>query len=184
MTETLQVSELLERNPSQLCRRPDAARRHRSRPGSRGECLSSRLSRSRTFDAKLRARMRVEFKRLQRDYRATMLYVSHDQLEAMTMADRIVLINKGRVEQIAPPQELFDRPATLFAATFVGEPAMNVFDAKLLEQDGASVSPSVNPASRSTVNGWEMESLFRRLRTILQAFVPSMSPWLMPARQE
>ena len=64
------------------------------------------------LDAKLRARMRVEFKRLQRDYRATMLYVSHDQLEAMTMADRIVLINKGRVEQIAPPQELFDRPAT------------------------------------------------------------------------
>ena len=63
-----------------------------------------------------------------------MLYVSHDQLEAMTMADRIVLINKGRIEQIAAPQDMFDRPATLFAATFIGEPVMNTMPAVLRER--------------------------------------------------
>jgi ABC-type sugar transport system ATPase subunit len=68
-----------------------------------------------------------------------MLYVSHDQLEAMTMADRIVLINAGRVEQIAAPQILFDRPETLFAATFVGEPVMNTLPARLGEHDGRHV---------------------------------------------
>src|SRR5690606_24841561 len=86
------------------------------------------------LDAQLRARMRLEFKRLQRDFDATMLYVSHDQLEAMTMADRIVLINKGRIEQIDRPQELFDRPQTTFAATFIGEPAMNILPARLVEE--------------------------------------------------
>jgi ABC-type sugar transport system ATPase subunit len=80
--------------------------------------------------------MRLEFKRLQRDFNATMLYVSHDQLEAMTMADRIVLINKGRIEQIDRPQELFDRPETTFAATFIGEPAMNILPARLVEDGG------------------------------------------------
>lgn len=135
VTETLQVSELLERYPSQL----SGGQMQRVAIGralvreANVYLLDEPISH---LDAKLRARMRVEFKRLQRDYRATMLYVSHDQLEAMTMADRIVLINQGRVEQIAPPQELFDRPKTLFAATFVGEPAMNVFEAQLLEQDG------------------------------------------------
>lgn len=88
------------------------------------------------LDAQLRARMRLEFKRLQRDFNATMLYVSHDQLEAMTMADRIVLINKGRIEQIDRPQELFDRPQTTFAATFIGEPAMNILPARLVEDGG------------------------------------------------
>ncbi len=88
------------------------------------------------LDAQLRARMRLEFKRLQRDFNATMLYVSHDQLEAMTMADRIVLINKGRIEQIDRPQELFDRPQTTFAATFIGEPAMNILPARLAEEAG------------------------------------------------
>lgn len=87
------------------------------------------------LDAQLRARMRVEFKRLQRDFDATMLYVSHDQMEAMTMADRIVLINKGQIEQIAPPQEMFDLPQTMFAATFIGEPTMNTLDARLIERD-------------------------------------------------
>ncbi|MEX0347402.1 MAG: ABC transporter ATP-binding protein [Rhizobiaceae bacterium] len=88
------------------------------------------------LDAQLRARMRVEFKRLQRDFNATMLYVSHDQLEAMTMADRVVLINKGRIEQIDRPQDLFDRPRTIFAATFVGEPTMNTMPVNLVVQSG------------------------------------------------
>ena len=88
------------------------------------------------LDAQLRARMRVEFKRLQKEFDATMLYVSHDQLEAMTMADRIVLINQGKIEQIDRSQDMFDRPRTLFAATFVGEPVMNTVPVKPVARNG------------------------------------------------
>lgn len=133
VAETLQISELLERRPTEL---------------SGGQMQRVAIGRALVrdadvflldepishLDAQLRARMRVEFKRLQREFEATMLYVSHDQLEAMTMADRIVLINEGRVEQVAPPQTLFDEPATLFAATFVGEPRMNTLPARLHEE--------------------------------------------------
>lgn len=135
VAETLQVEQLLARYPSQL----SGGQMQRVAIGRalvrEANCylLDEPISH---LDAKLRARMRVEFKRLQRDFRATMLYVSHDQLEAMTMADRIVLINKGGVEQIAQPQHLFDRPDTLFAATFIGEPAMNTLPARLLDEGG------------------------------------------------
>ncbi|SDN04100.1 ABC transporter ATP-binding protein [Ensifer sp. YR511] len=135
VAETLQIVKLMERRPNQL---------------SGGQMQRVAIGRALVrdadvflldepishLDAQLRARMRVEFKRLQREFKATMLYVSHDQLEAMTMADRIVLINKGRVEQIAAPQELFDRPETLFAATFVGEPPMNTMKAVVRETAG------------------------------------------------
>lgn len=135
VAETLQVGELLGRYASQL----SGGQMQRVAIGralvreANVYLLDEPISH---LDAKLRARMRVEFKRLQRDFKATMLYVSHDQLEAMTMADRVVLINKGRVEQVAPPQQLFDRPETLFAATFVGEPAMNTFSVNLSEESG------------------------------------------------
>lgn len=133
VAETLQISELLDRRPTEL---------------SGGQMQRVAIGRALVrdadvflldepishLDAQLRARMRVEFKRLQREFQATMLYVSHDQLEAMTMADRIVLINEGRIEQVAPPQTLFDEPATLFAATFVGEPQMNTLAAQLHEE--------------------------------------------------
>ena len=136
VADTLQIETLMDRYPSQL----SGGQQQRVAIGRAlvrdAACylLDEPISH---LDAKLRARMRVEFKRLQREFEATMLYVSHDQLEAMTMADRIVLINKGRVEQVAAPQVLFDRPQTLFAATFVGEPAMTVLPAHLTEADGA-----------------------------------------------
>jgi ABC-type sugar transport system ATPase subunit len=136
VAETLQVEQLLERYPSQL----SAGQMQRVAIGralvrdASVYLLDEPISH---LDAKLRARMRVEFKRLQRDFKATMLYVSHDQLEAMTMADRIVLINRGSIEQIATPQVLFDCPDTLFAATFVGEPAMNALPARLSQHVGS-----------------------------------------------
>jgi ABC-type sugar transport system ATPase subunit len=136
VAETLQVEQLLARYPSQL----SGGQMQRVAIGralvrqANVYLLDEPISH---LDAKLRARMRVEFKRLQRDFQATMLYVSHDQLEAMTMADRIVLINEGNIEQIAPPQKLFDCPDTLFAATFIGEPAMNAIPARLSEEGGA-----------------------------------------------
>ncbi|MFO1151724.1 MAG: ABC transporter ATP-binding protein [Alsobacter sp.] len=132
---TLQVERMMARYPSQL----SGGQQQRVAIGRAlvrdAHCylLDEPISH---LDAQLRARMRVEFKRLQRDYKATMLYVSHDQLEAMTMADRIVLINKGEIEQIAAPQALFDRPDTIFAATFIGEPAMNTLPAELGDRDG------------------------------------------------
>ena len=76
------------------------------------------------LDAKLRAHMRVELKRLQREVNSTTLFVSHDQLEAMTMGDRIVVMNMGEIQQFDTPQRTFDMPANIFVAAFVGEPSM------------------------------------------------------------
>ena len=77
------------------------------------------------LDAKLRVQMRAEIKSLHRRLRSTSIYVTHDQVEAMTMADRIVVMNGGRIEQQGTPEELYDRPQTLFVAGFIGSPAMN-----------------------------------------------------------
>jgi multiple sugar transport system ATP-binding protein len=78
------------------------------------------------LDAKLRVQMRAEIKELQRRLATTMIYVTHDQVEAMTMADRIVVLRDGRVEQIGSPLELYDTPANTFVAGFIGSPSMNL----------------------------------------------------------
>jgi multiple sugar transport system ATP-binding protein len=83
------------------------------------------------LDAKLRVAMRAEIKALHQRLKTTTVYVTHDQIEAMTMADRIVVMHDGIVEQIGTPLELFDRPGNLFVAQFIGSPAMNVFDGKV-----------------------------------------------------
>jgi len=88
------------------------------------------------LDAKLRVQMRTEIKALHQRLRTTSVYVTHDQIEAMTMADRIVVMHDGRVEQIGTPLELYDRPANLFVAGFIGSPAMNLFDGTLRRADG------------------------------------------------
>ena len=80
------------------------------------------------LDAKLRVAMRAEIKALHQRLKTTTVYVTHDQVEAMTMADRIAVMNDGRVEQLGEPLELYDNPANLFVAQFIGSPAMNVFD--------------------------------------------------------
>jgi len=81
------------------------------------------------LDAQLRVDMRREIRSLQQRLGITMLYVTHDQLEAMTMADQVVLMRSGRVEQDGPPADLYERPATIFAARFIGSPGMNVLPA-------------------------------------------------------
>jgi multiple sugar transport system ATP-binding protein len=80
------------------------------------------------LDAKLRVQMRAELKEIHRRLQTTTIYVTHDQIEAMTMADRIVVMRGGTVEQIGPPLDLYDRPANLFVAGFIGSPAMNLLD--------------------------------------------------------
>jgi sn-glycerol 3-phosphate transport system ATP-binding protein len=80
------------------------------------------------LDAKLRVQMRVEIKRLQRSLGTTSVYVTHDQLEAMTLADRLVVLNGGNIEQIGAPIDVYDKPASTFVASFIGSPAMNLLD--------------------------------------------------------
>jgi multiple sugar transport system ATP-binding protein len=80
------------------------------------------------LDAKLRVQMRAEIKALHQRLKTTTVYVTHDQVEAMTMADRIAVMNDGRIEQLGEPLELYDRPTNLFVAQFIGSPAMNVFE--------------------------------------------------------
>ncbi|MFC4171408.1 ABC transporter ATP-binding protein [Microvirga sp. GCM10011540] len=81
------------------------------------------------LDAQLRVQMRVEIRRLQQALAATAIYVTHDQIEAMTMGDRIVVMNKGRIEQVGTPAELYERPANRFVASFIGSPSMNFLNA-------------------------------------------------------
>jgi sn-glycerol 3-phosphate transport system ATP-binding protein len=89
------------------------------------------------LDAQLRGDMRREIRALQQRLGITMLYVTHDQIEAMTMADRVILMRGGRIEQNGAPEELYERPATIFTARFVGTPAMNVLAAPALGEGGA-----------------------------------------------
>jgi multiple sugar transport system ATP-binding protein len=91
------------------------------------------------LDADLRAQMRVEIARLHARLDTTMIYVTHDQVEAMTLADRIVVLNGGRIEQVGAPVELYDRPANLFVAGFLGQPKMNFVSATLRAEDDAPV---------------------------------------------
>ena len=89
------------------------------------------------LDAKLRNQMRAEIIKLRQRINTTFVYVTHDQTEAMTLGDRIVIMRDGFVQQIGTPQEVFDHPANLFVAGFIGTPQMNFFDAKLLKRNGA-----------------------------------------------
>ena len=88
------------------------------------------------LDAKLRAQMRTEISKLHKKLGTTFIYVTHDQTEAMTLGDRIVIMKDGIVQQVGTPQEVFDHPANIFVAGFIGMPQMNMFDAKLVEQSG------------------------------------------------
>ena len=89
------------------------------------------------LDAKLRVEMRAEISRIQRDLGVTTIYVTHDQTEAMTMGDRVAVMRGGFLQQVARPQELYDRPVNLFVAEFIGSPAMNLVEADLAREDGA-----------------------------------------------
>lgn len=132
----LGLTELLRRKPSALSggqrQRVALARAMVRDPGAflMDEPLSN-------LDAKLRSATRAELIGLHRRLGATFLYVTHDQVEAMTMADRIALLNEGRVEQVGTPTELYDRPRSTFVAGFLGAPPMNLFPAVVTERGGS-----------------------------------------------
>jgi sn-glycerol 3-phosphate transport system ATP-binding protein len=129
----LGLEKLLDRKPSQLSGgQQQRVALGRAIVAETRVCLMDEpLS---NLDAQLRVEMRREIRALQRRLGMTMLYVTHDQVEAMTMADQVVLMRNGRIEQDAPPAELYEKPATIFAARFVGTPPMNVLPATLVPE--------------------------------------------------
>src|SRR3954470_14401131 len=92
------------------------------------------------LDAKLRVQMRAEIAKLQNDLGVTTIYVTHDQIEAMTMGDRVAVMRKGEIQQVDDPQTLYDRPVNLFVGGFIGSPAMNMVEATLERQNGSIVA--------------------------------------------
>ena len=123
--ELLSLANLLERRPSQLSGgQQQRVALGRAIIAEKPVCLMDEpLS---NLDAKLRHEMRIEIRALQRKLGISMVYVTHDQAEAMSMADRVILLREGRIEQDAPPEEIYQRPATIFAAQFIGTPPMNI----------------------------------------------------------
>jgi sn-glycerol 3-phosphate transport system ATP-binding protein len=100
------------------------------------------------LDAKLRVQMRLEIKKLQTQLKTTSLYVTHDQVEAMTLADRMIVMNEGRVEQIGTPIDVYQKPQTIFTAQFIGSPAMNLLKGNISNSEvklsnGSKLSTSV-----------------------------------------
>ncbi|MCA3262578.1 MAG: ABC transporter ATP-binding protein [Telmatospirillum sp.] len=93
------------------------------------------------LDAKLRVSTRAQIKNLHHELRTTTIYVTHDQIEAMTLADRVVVMNKGAVQQVGSPRDIYDRPANIFVASFIGNPAMNLIEGRL--QGGRFVADGV-----------------------------------------
>jgi len=140
---TLELSDYLARKPRQL----SGGQRQRVAMGralAREPAVFLFDEPLSNLDAKLRTQLRAELKGLHRRLGATFVYVTHDQVEAMSLADRIVVLNQGRVEQVGPPMELYDRPASLFVAEFLGAPAMNLIalDGPLGEAVGAMAPQS------------------------------------------
>ncbi len=134
--ETLGISHLLDRMPGQLSggerQRVALGRAIVRQPAAFlfDEPLSN-------LDARLRGEMRRELKRLHQDLQTTMIYVTHDQVEAMTLGDRIVVMNHGEIQQAGPPLEVYNQPANRFTASFTGSPAMNFLEGELQKTDGS-----------------------------------------------
>jgi sn-glycerol 3-phosphate transport system ATP-binding protein len=161
--EMLRISDFLDRQPNQL----SGGQRQRVAMGRAivrepkvflfDEPLSN-------LDAKLRVQMRIEIKRLQRRMGVTSIYVTHDQTEAMTLADRLAVINDGRIEQMGAPIELYNNPATLFVASFIGSPQINLIPARF--EAGKLVSGDIQldgfenlPENRNLVLGIRPDAL-------------------------
>jgi multiple sugar transport system ATP-binding protein len=138
MAELLELGEFLQRKPANL----SGGQRQRVAMGramvrdAHAFLFDEPLS---NLDAKLRAQMRTEISRLQKRLGTTTVYVTHDQVEAMTLGDRLALMRKGALQQVGTPKELYERPANLFVAGFIGSPPMNLFPASV--GDGVLATP-------------------------------------------
>lgn len=148
-TETLQINELLDKRPGELsggqAQRVSLARAIVRDPV--GFLLDEPMS---DLDAKLKMEMRKELGKIHKEFDATMLYVTHDQEEAMTLSDKLAVMNDGRLEQVASPEEVYQNPANIFVAQFIGSPSINLMDARLDSISGNEVS--INLPSGETLS--------------------------------
>jgi multiple sugar transport system ATP-binding protein len=148
VAKLLQIDHLLDRKPGQL----SGGQRQRVAMGRAlvrnpdvflfDEPLSN-------LDAKLRVDMRTEIKKLHQKLRTTIVYVTHDQIEAMTLSTRIAVMFKGHVQQLGTPKDIYDTPANVFVATFMGSPAMNILPARITLRDGAPHADLTDAAGRT-----------------------------------
>lgn len=161
VAKILDIEDLLDRKPGQL----SGGQRQRVALGravireARAYLLDEPLS---NLDAKLRSSMRVEIISLFEKLKKTFIYVTHDQVEAMTMGTRIVVMNKGIVQQIATPIEIYDNPVNQFVACFIGTPQMNIFKSKAILNDSLQVTIAENitfnlPTNKYNLEGFEQE---------------------------
>ena len=176
--ELLQLQPLLDRKPRQL----SGGQRQRVAMGRAivrepsvflfDEPLSN-------LDAKLRVQMRLEIRELQEKLGITSLYVTHDQVEAMTMADRMIVMNAGIAEQIGTPLEVYQKPQTLFAAQFIGSPAMNILDANIVggavKLNGVAIGAASGPEGPIKL-GIRPEHLVQNEKGPLQANIHMSEP--------
>jgi multiple sugar transport system ATP-binding protein len=154
--ELLEIEELLDRKPGEL----SGGQQQRVALGRaivRDPAVFLMDEPLSNLDAKLRAGMRMELQRLQNDLDVTTVYVTHDQTEAMTMGDRIAILDDGKLQQVATPLECYHRPRNLFVAGFIGEPSMNFFDATLegdeLLLEGTELSYPLSASIREELEG-------------------------------
>ncbi len=171
VAELLQIGQLLDRKPGQL----SGGQRQRVAMGRAlvrnpdvflfDEPLSN-------LDAKLRVNMRTEIKKLHEKLKTTIVYVTHDQIEAMTLSTRIAVMYQGHVQQLGAPKEIYDTPANLFVATFMGSPAMNIIPAQVVMQDDrphARVttrdgSHAMLPFSQANLAAWDGRDILLGIR--------------------
>ncbi len=148
--DILQINELMQRRPKQL----SGGQRQRVAIGRaivrqpRVFLFDEPLS---NLDAELRVQMRVEISRLHKQLGTTMIYVTHDQTEAMTLADKIVVLRAGNIEQVGAPLELYDDPANRFVAGFVGSPKMNFLPGKVIAKGAGGVTVQVSNEASATI---------------------------------
>ncbi len=150
--ETLSITALLERKPREL----SGGQQQRVALGRalvrspKVFLMDEPLS---NLDAKLRVQMRAELKRFHHELNATVIYVTHDQMEAMTMSDRIVVMSGGVLQQVGTPDDLYSRPVNLFVAGFIGSPSMNFLSGRVEQRGGAALLVGDGGATQS--GGWE-----------------------------
>lgn len=152
MTELLHIEDLLDKKPAELSggqrQRTSLARAIVREP--RVFLLDEPLS---NLDAKLRLEMRAELKRIQQEIGITTVYVTHNQEEAMSMGDRVMVMNQGTIRQIAPPDELYERPRTKWVANFIGSPAMNIIDGEVANGTFALDNGDTVPLTDGEIEG-------------------------------
>ncbi len=173
-SEILRIEQLMERRPKQL----SGGQRQRVAIGRAivrepqvflfDEPLSN-------LDAELRVQMRVEIARLHKELGVTMIYVTHDQTEAMTLADKIVVLRDGNVEQIGKPLDLYDDPANTFVAGFVGSPKMNFLAGRVVASKAGSATRRIDQSGRFALGHSAQGSVLPKAARSLSACGPSIS---------